>query len=297
MGLVISTTYNTIQKRRMKKVIILKGLPASGKSTWAKKQIDENPGKYKRVNKDDLRAMLDNSKWSRDNEKTVLKVRDAIILQALEDGKHVIVDDTNLHTKHENTIRDLVKGKAQVETKFFDITPEKAIERDLQRPVSVGQDVIMRMYNQFLKPKNELYVPDQTKPAAYIFDVDGTLAQMHGRTPYDWQRVDEDKPKEEVCSILKTLKEAGNKIIVFTGRDGECRAKTKQWLQENAIPYDYFDIRPEGNTEKDAVIKRRMFDAIKDKYNVLGVFDDRNQVVGMWRSIGLTCFQVADGDF
>ena len=58
----------------MKKVLVYRGLPASGKSTAARKMLDENPGKYKRINKDDLRAMLDNSHFSRGNEKFVLKL-------------------------------------------------------------------------------------------------------------------------------------------------------------------------------------------------------------------------------
>jgi len=41
------------------KVIILKGLPASGKTTWAKKFVQENGGLYKRISKDDLRAMAE----------------------------------------------------------------------------------------------------------------------------------------------------------------------------------------------------------------------------------------------
>ena len=91
----------------MIKVFLIKGLPASGKSTWAKKLITENPNSYKRINKDDLRAMLDDSKHSNDSEKFILQVRDSLILMAIEKGKHVIVDDTNLAPKHEARIRDL----------------------------------------------------------------------------------------------------------------------------------------------------------------------------------------------
>ena len=43
----------------MIKVILAKGLFASGKSTWAKNVILKKPNSYKRVNKDDLRLMLD----------------------------------------------------------------------------------------------------------------------------------------------------------------------------------------------------------------------------------------------
>ena len=38
-------------------------------------------------------------------------------------------------------------------------------------------------------------------------------------------------------------------------------------------------------------------DTLIDKNDVFAVFDDRIQVVDMWRQNGLTCFQVADGDF
>lgn len=137
----------------MKKVIITRGLPSSGKSTWSKELIAKNPSQYKRINKDDLRSMLDGGKWSRDNEKMVLQVRDQLILLALEGGKHVIVDDTNLAPKHEVHIRELVKGKAEVVIQdFTDVPLEECIRRDSARPVSVGEKVIRDMWRQFLAP-------------------------------------------------------------------------------------------------------------------------------------------------
>lgn len=281
----------------MKKVIILKGLPASGKSTVARKLIDGNPGRYKRVNKDDIRAMLDNGKWSRDNEKFVLKTRDTLILAALGDGKHVIVDDTNLNPKHEARIRQLVKGKAKVEVEFFDVPVDECIERDLKRPVSVGEKVIKKMYNDYLKPETDTYKPDMSKPTAYIFDVDGTLAQMDGRSPYEWDRVREDRLKHATRDVLVSLRASGHKTIIFTGRDGVCAEATTEWLLDHGIDYEEFYIRPEGDTRKDDIIKREMFDKIRDEYAVLGVFDDRDQVVEMWRHLGLQCFQVDYGDF
>jgi len=281
----------------MKTVTILRGLPASGKSTYAKKLVEDNPGVYKRVNKDDLRAMIDCGKWSKANERMILDVRDAIILSALEHGKHVIVDDTNLHPKHIERIEQLVKGKAQVVVKMFEIDPMLAIERDLKRLNSVGSEVIMRMYNQFFAKANAVYSAPIGKPGAYIFDIDGTLALMSGRGPYDWSRVGEDEENHYVVYTLKSLQRDGFKIIIFTGRDGECKQETLDWLKDHEITFDHFDMRPPGNTEKDSVIKKRMFDKIKDDYHIMGVFDDRNQVVEMWRSLGLTCFQVAEGNF
>lgn len=282
----------------MKIVTILKGLPASGKSTWAKQMVKDNKGSIKRINKDDLRNMLDVSVWSRDNEKFILNVRDDLILKSLEAGKHVIVDDTNLHPKHEERIRKLVKGKAKVVVHNFDVDVEECIARDLKRTASVGEKVIRDMYSKFLKPEDttEKYVGNPENPPAYIFDIDGTLALMKDRSPYDWHRVGEDDLNIPVAGILSDVRYADVKIIIFTGRDGVCKKDTLDWLRAYNIAFDYFDIRPEGNTEKDSIVKKRMFDKIKDKYNVIGVFDDRKQVKQMWVDMGLFVFDVNQYD-
>lgn len=278
----------------MKKVILTRGLPASGKTTWAKQMLKDNPGVYKRINKDDLRAMLDDSKHSKDNEKHVLNVRDLLILEALKIGKNVIIDDTNFSSKHEERIKQLVKGQAVVEIKDFTHIPlEECLERDLKRTDSVGKHVIMRMYNDHLKPK---YLPPEGRPKAFIFDVDGTLAKMNGRSPFEWLRVKEDVLNLSVYNIYKALR-PHYKIIIFTGRDGVCADLTTEWLEENGIEFDLFKSRPEGDTQKDWIIKRSMFEEIKNDFEICGIFDDRDQVVRMWRSLGLTCFQVDYGNF
>jgi predicted kinase len=269
----------------MQKVIILKGLPASGKSTWAKRLIDENPGRYKRVNKDDLRAMLDNGRWSKGNESLVLKIRDGIILAALMDGKSVIVDDTNLAPKHEEHIRELVKGKADVETKFFEATVKECIERDLKRPVSVGERVIRGMYDQFLKPKVEPITQDAGLPECVVCDIDGTIAKMNGRGPYDWGRVGEDEPKRDVIDAVMRAAE-GRTLIFLSGRDRSCESETALWLRRHILPtlagFDSFlYMRPAGDKRKDAIVKKEIFDEhIRGKYNVVCV---STTVTRWWR--------------
>jgi len=141
----------------MKTIYLLKGLPASGKSTWAKQKVAENPN-IKRVNKDDLRAMLDNSRWSKTNEKFVLKLRDHIITESLNDGFHVIVDDTNLHPKHETQMRQLAKEcNAKVEIVNFETSLEECIERDSKRPNGVGKEVIVSMFDRYINNKLDHY--------------------------------------------------------------------------------------------------------------------------------------------
>ena len=132
------------------KLLMLYGIPASGKSTYARKLVEQ--GNWVRVNKDDLRDQLHNGKWSRANEKIILKARDAIIEVALRNGQNVVVDDTNLHKMHQETFRALAANHgADFDMKFFYVTVEEAIERDLNRERTVGEHVIRTMVSQLRK--------------------------------------------------------------------------------------------------------------------------------------------------
>ena len=279
----------------MKKVILTKGLPGSGKSTWAKEMVNKFPGRYKRINKDDLRAMLDDSKHSKDNEKFILKVRDTLILLALNEGKDVIIDDTNLASKHEEHIKQLVRGVAVVSIQdFTEIPIETCIKRDLKRFNSVGEKVIRDMYNQFLF-KKEVYIEDESSPKAIIVDIDGTLADMvDNRSPFDWKRVGEDKVNESVKTIVNNF---DGTVIIFSGRDSVCREETIKWLLDNGIQYSDLFMREEGNCEKDSYLKRRMFEEnIRGKYFIEYVIDDRLQVCRMWHQLGLNLLRVGNPD-
>lgn len=276
---------------------MVKGLPASGKSTWAKDVVVKSNGQVKRINKDDLRAMIDAGSWSKRNEQHILKVRDKLIVYYMSNGFSVVVDDTNLHPKHEQALQELAEGfNAAFEVKFFDTPVGECIKRDLGRPNSVGQKVIMQMYNQFLRPEPEVYHPPEDKPLAIICDIDGTLAHMHNRSPYEWDKVGQDVLDDAVASVLKQFSDIH--IILMSGRDSVCRDMTIDWLKSFDIRYTQLFMRPEGDGRKDSIVKQELFDKhIRDDYQVLFVLDDRNQVVDMWRSMGLKVFQVEEGDF
>jgi len=133
---------------------------------------------------------------------------------------------------------------------------------------------------------------------AIIVDIDGTLAKMNGRGPFEWHRVGEDNVNDPVRKMVNAYADKAQ-VIIFSGRDGSCREQTELWLALNNIRYDALFMRPAGNFEKDNIIKRRLYDQnIAGKYDIDFVVDDRNQVVDMWRKeLGLTCFQVDYGDF
>lgn len=293
---------------------MLKGLPASGKTTWAKRFVLESPNAYKRVNKDDLRNMLDAGHWSRGNEKFVLRVRNLLIREALASGKHVISDDTNLHPKHEQQLKSIAKeydAKFEIVDRFLGTSPEECIKRDLKRENSVGSDVIMSMYNQFLKPPAAIYEPPVGKPEAIIVDIDGTLAHnQSGRSYYDWSRVHEDTVDETIRNLIDkeiyfddTYPDGPPPkmlvLLVVSGRDGSCYDKTRQWLIDNDIPFSKLYMREAGDMRPDYIIKKEIFDnSIRDHYKIKYVLDDRDQTVQMWREeIGLKTLQVAEGNF
>lgn len=308
----------------MLEIFITYGIPASGKDTWALEQMRKYPNKYKRITKDLLREMIDGTSHSFENEKFILNIRDKIIEKALRDGKSVIVSDTNFPFggKHFQRICEIAQlvGDVQVIEKFFDVDVKECIKRNSLRDRKVPEDVIHNMFNKHIKGKpytcGTHYFPPNQKiphnpdlPDCVIFDVDGTLAHMNGRSAYDWNRVGEDLVDDNIRKLNELLDwynyscdymggNDGVKIFIFTGRDGICLEETKEWLADNGIKYDDIFIRPAGNMEKDAVIKKRMYEKhIKDKYNVIAWIDDRLQVVQMARSLGLTVLQVDWGDF
>ncbi len=135
------------------------------------------------------------------------------------------------------------------------------------------------------------------KLKAIIVDIDGTLAHMAGRSPYDYSLVDTDTIDKTIRDILDRYCNT-HKIIVVSGRKDECYQVTLQWLHDNHVPFDYLHMRKESDNREDSIIKREIYDNnIKAEHEVDFVLDDRNRVVKMWREIGLKCLQVAEGDF
>jgi predicted kinase len=302
----------------MRFVEILKGLPASGKSTYSKDKVENSKCGIVRVNKDDLRAMLHNSKHTKGNENFVLLMRDLIILEALHGGKSVIVDDTNFNPKHEGDIRAIVKAfnighevknTVQVRVKYFDTEPEECIKRDLKRANSVGSHVIWDMYKKYVKKEKSDKDPyvlkqDPSLPHIVICDIDGTVALMKNhRGPFEYTKVDKDEANYEVIGRLEDYicnEEYNREVIFMSGREDSCTELTRKWLDNN-VGIDAtrkLYMRKTGDFRKDTVIKQELFEKeIKDKYYVDFVLDDRACVVNMWRELGLTCLQVADGNF
>jgi predicted kinase len=266
------------------KLLLLKGLPASGKSTYAK-ELCKDPT-WKRVNKDDIRAMANNNIFNK-NEKDVIQIRNMLVEHWLSKGYNVVVDDTNLNPVHNTYFFDKYSTEHEVQGKTFDVPVEKCIEYDLNRECSVGSDVIYTMYNKYCD-KREMYTDTHKKPYCVICDIDGTLAKNTGRNPYSTQ-VMSDAVHIHTSDLISWIP---YDIVFFSGRSEEARGETLRWLEyHNITNWKELHMRALGDNRKDSIIKKEMFEThIKDRYHTKFVIDDRPQVIRMWKLMGIPVF-------
>jgi len=131
-----------------------------------------------------------------------------------------------------------------------------------------------------------------------LVDIDGTVSHRTNREPFEYDKVSSDRPDHKTIEVITALWKAGYKIIFISARDDSCFEDSYEWLRLNCPPFIKLYMRKTGDSRKDAVIKEEIYrEHIEPFYDVFCVFDDRNQVVDMWRSIGLKCFQPEPGDF
>ena len=151
-----------------------------------------------------------------------------------------------------------------------------------------------------------------TKPV-YIFDIDGTLADITHRLHYikgkhvpggpkpDWDAFhDAMKHDAPICSVIKTAQMVGqhSDVILTTGRREEWRQETQEWMERHNVPVAELHMRQPGDFRPDYIVKREAYEKyVKGYADVVAVFAGRSRVVDMWRSIGLPCFQVAEGNY
>ena len=309
----------------MPTLTITRGLPASGKTTWAKQRLATDALRAARVNRDDMRRImhggLTGANWA---ERQVTIAQRAAVEALLRGGVDVFCDDTNLRARVVREFAELAAlcGAEFVVEDFTEVPLEVCLERDATRPEGerVGEDVIRAMWLRFLAghplplalPQlpppvsaghadgdDAVYRPGDDLPEAVLVDIDGTVALMAGRSPYDMTRVGEDRPNPSVITAVRAMHAFGHHIVFCSGRSDDARKTTERWLAEHVrVPYEALFMRETGDSRKDSIVKAEIFEReIRHRYRVTGVFDDRAQVVRMWRSLGLTVFQVADGNF
>jgi|SRR5581483_4743625 len=311
-------------------LLLLVGLPASGKSTEAKNLEAEG---WVRVNWDDIRLELNPEyRFSHETEKQVRRIAEDRALSALAAGKSVVVDNTNLNHRTRERWHQLAQSVGVplvMDSSFLDIRIEELIRRDAQREgkARVGRHVIERM----ALDNGLLHFPVDKQ--LVLVDMDGTLSDVRarrqfvesrpctacngnggtqdsrcptcrgtGRAKKDWnaffEHCNEDEPIEAVLKWVKALSESKEyEVVIVSGRPmDKAGFKTTTWLEKYGVKYRHIFMRKGGDKRDDTVVKQEILNRLP-KERIAFVIDDRQRVVDMWRANGVKVYQVAEGNF
>lgn len=308
------------------RLVVLRGLPASGKSTYARELMAKS-GNMIRVNRDDLRPMLHGgAAWSNEREKATVSAEIAIVEDALRNGRNVIVDDTNILGRGPDLWKEQVvcwNRQLQIEADEDDhntprhirmditdlthtVSIEECITRDAAREgkARVGRGVIERM--ALFGGLIDLSKEDKVA----IIDVDGTLANLDHRlwhlnaVPKDYDGFFHDVPYDgkfdTIISAVSRLADTGHYIIILSGRPTTVGHETAHWLESVArVPYKRLFMRNSGDHRPDHQVKRQlmeqMFRSGLRKESIKVIIDDRDSVCAVWTELGLPLIQVDHG--
>lgn len=307
----------------MKKIIVLQGPPACGKSTKAKELLNQyGADKAVIVCRDSIREAC-GEYWVPSREDYISDVEEFTVKNALARDLIPIIDATNLNPKTIEKWKKLAEDyRVEIEWIEVVVSYQEALKRDSNpdRKRPVGKKVLRtfytRYYPELIGPMtDERYMLDwdPSRRKAIIVDIDGTLALRNNRSPFDYDKACGDTADFRMCNIIASLIESDENYEVFflTGREdtGNCRRITSEWIDTHVyaklghngfLPKDNWTLlmRPEGEHRPDEIIKKEIWEEkIKPWYDVVAVFDDRDRVVKMWRNEGLLCLQPYYGDF
>ena len=307
-----------------KKIILCRGIQGSGKSTWAKAWVAEDPEHRIRINNNDLRNMV-GPYWVPTREDVISHTKVEIVKYAMTRGYDIVVDNMNLNPKEikfwENVINEhnryisspkvvqpaWVQWEYEIEFKDFFIPLDECLRRDANRPNPIGEKVIKetwRKYKHFIQTSeveryvNNLVKPDPEKPYCVVVDMDSTLCFNTNKRPWFGEGAAEgmknDVENYGVCETVWALAQE-YPIVVATGRDTSQAEVTKEWLEKHRIsPTEYY-FRTEGDYRKGVEVKREQIEKIMEKYNVLVIFEDCEPIVQKFRDMGLTVLQPNKG--
>lgn len=297
-----------------KTIILTIGAPGSGKTTWAENYVHDNPN-WVNINRDDLRAGMFNRgiggarpTKNQENIVSMAQMEMARLALANDHITGVIISDTNLNPKTVEKWRVFAEmNKFNLQRKTFHLTYEELRRRNMYRgEKAVPMPVLRNMYQkQYEQAGGFIYTPDISLPEAIIYDLDGTTAIHKGRSPHDLEKLHTDAPNEMVIEHLNAMRQKGYKIITLSGRESgpqddpnRWRSTTLDWIVDHLGGSDLHLQRASGDKRPDVMVKLELFKQhIAKAYNVRLAVDDRDQVVDMWRRIGLPCWQVNYGEF
>tara|TARA_B100000131_G_scaffold209360_1_gene201331 strand:+ start:377 stop:823 length:447 start_codon:yes stop_codon:yes gene_type:complete len=147
---------------------------------------------------------------------------------------------------------------------------------------------------------NDALIVDIDGTLAHHFDVDGNQTRGH----HEYHLVGDDRPDHHIINLVRLYKHVGYKIIITTGRPDSRKGVdvfdlTQQWLIDNEVPFDHIFMREGSDYRPDFEVKKDIYNANIAilGYNIDFALDDRNQIVDMWREMGIKTLQVEPGNF
>lgn len=284
----------------MAKLIIMRGLPASGKSTRAQEILAQ--GNTVRLNKDLLRTMLHFDKFSGRNEGLTRDASRILAKTFLSQNTNVIIDDTNLNDGTMQSWKDLAKEcNAKIEHHNIDTPIEECLRRDQTREKRVGDVVIKQMALQYCGyMKGEKVV---------VCDIDGTIANLDHRLQYgkgetkDWNKffsliMSDTLIVETLEKVKQKLSETNAKLIFVSARPDTYRAFTVGWLKSklDGLDFEMLLMRQGNDKRVDVEVKSDIYDKYLKNLDIVAVFDDRPSVIRMWKEKGLNVIDVGKGE-
>ena len=280
-----------------RRIIYYRGLPASGKSTMAKETMENLGDKSARINFDSLREAFHFGEYSKSREKLVKQAARAAAKALFDGGVTTVILDNTGFSKSQENLRDLIASdnKAQVKVVDFTWVPvDECISRDRRRGKdSVGEEVIRKFWNDYIRPPAGAAGHDLSLPQCVIVDLDGTIFD-HGdeRSPFDGDKVYNDEVRNHVATVVRLLAADGYTVIFLSGREdiGKCRSETIRCIDDKLVGISDYELymRNSGDHRKDYVVKAELYDkCIKGRYDVFAIMDDRASVVEKcWDELG-----------
>ena len=286
----------------MLKLYIMRGIPASGKTTTAKKLVTDNPNTV-RYSWDDLRNMM-GKYWDIDRERLpfLKESRNQFLDFWMTSKWNIVIDNTNLNSKDEIYYTNIINSYNQSHTTKYDLeyincfTPvEECIRRDKLRSNPIGEKVIRdfwKRYKQLIisiqhtEFNNNQNNIDISKENAIIVDLDGTIALNYILQPF-YNCKDLIKDNKPIRSTINIVENYKGVVIFVTGRSEESREATTNWISNNMNINTYkLLMREEGNLINSADLKEKIYkEQIQPYYNIDFALEDSEEVIERYKKL------------
>lgn len=297
----------------MRTLYVTIGVPCSGKTTWAKEQG------LSMVSRDTERLSIfgEYRMGSTKEENTITKIVEYKVKQLLRVGD-VILDNTHLKKKYLEDIIHTFKGCNIVFVPFDTPSESEFYDRNDRREREEGKYIPIEVYKKMVKQYKSLEIPenivgkyDKVDPRITNntnlrvleddwvgVDLDGTLALIKDRNPYDGGACSTDELNGVVFDVISRYEN----VVIFSGRNSDNGGKeaTEKWLEKHNVPYKELYMRKPGDSRPDTVVKEEMYnEAILSKGRRLAFqIDDREHIVSLFRNkLNINVLQCFYGDF